>query len=161
MLPEIRFFREKALVGKRLRMSFSMNRTTELWKSFMPERKKILHIAGPDLYSVEIYRPGFFDSFDPTAEFEKWAAVEVSEPENVPEGMEIMMIRGGLYAVFIHNGTAADAPRTYRDIFESWIPGSEFLPDDRPHFAVMGEKYQKDDPSSEEEIWIPIRPKAG
>jgi AraC family transcriptional regulator len=35
---------------------------------------------------------------------------------------------------------------------------SAFLLDDRPHFAVMGAKYKSEDPSSEEEIWIPIKP---
>jgi AraC family transcriptional regulator len=161
MLPDIRIFKEKILIGKRLTMSFSVNRTTELWKSFMPERKKISRITGPDLYSVEIYRPGFFDPFNPSAEFEKWAAVEVTGSEALPEGMEVLTVSGGMYAVFLHKGLASEAPATYGYIFGTWLPGSGFLLDDRPHFAVMGEKYRKDDPSSEEEIWIPVRPAYG
>jgi predicted transcriptional regulator YdeE len=31
--------------------------------------------------------------------------------------------------------------------------------DNRPHFEVLGDKYKNNDPSSEEEIWIPIRKK--
>jgi AraC family transcriptional regulator len=30
--------------------------------------------------------------------------------------------------------------------------------DQRPHVEVMGEKYKNNDPDSEEEIWIPIKP---
>jgi hypothetical protein len=28
-----------------------------------------------------------------------------------------------------------------------------------PHFEVLGDKYKNNDPSSEEEVWIPIKPK--
>ena len=31
--------------------------------------------------------------------------------------------------------------------------------DDRPHFEILGEKYKNQDPDSEEELWIPIKPK--
>jgi predicted transcriptional regulator YdeE len=31
------------------------------------------------------------------------------------------------------------------------------LPDDRPHFEVLGKNYKNNDPVSEEEIWIPVR----
>jgi AraC family transcriptional regulator len=41
-----------------------------------------------------------------------------------------------------------------------WLPDSGFELDNRPHFAVMGEKYKRDDDASEEEIWIPVRPLA-
>ncbi|HLT33108.1 MAG TPA: GyrI-like domain-containing protein, partial [Aquaticitalea sp.] len=46
---------------------------------------------------------------------------------------------------------------TYQYIYGQWIPNSEYELDDRPHFALMGEKYK--DPESEEEFWIPIRKK--
>lgn len=29
----------------------------------------------------------------------------------------------------------------------------------QPHFEVLGEKYKDNDPTSEEEIWIPIKAK--
>jgi len=37
------------------------------------------------------------------------------------------------------------------------IRESEFMLDDRPHFALMGDRYKNDDPESEEEIWIPVK----
>lgn len=160
MKPRIETLTEKKLVGKRMKMSFADNRTGELWRQFMPKRKEIRNNTGSELYSVEVYgNAQFFNEFDSQAEFDKWAAVEVSGFDSVPDEMETLIIPGGLYAVFLHRGTAAEAVRTYRQIYGDWLPNSDFLLDDRPHFAVMGEKYKNDDPNSEEEIWIPIIPK--
>ncbi len=159
MEPGFETLTEKKLVGSRLQMSFDGNKTFELWRAFMPRRREIENALGAELYSVEIYEPHFFAEFDPYREFEKWAAVEVADFDDVPEGMEALTIPEGLYAVFLHRGTAREGEKTYRYIFENWLPGSDFLLDDRPHFAVMGEKYKADTADSEEEIWIPVKPK--
>jgi AraC family transcriptional regulator len=75
----------------------------------------------------------------------------------VPDGMETLTAPGGLYAVFLYQGPANAAPETYQYIFGTWLPTSDYALDNRPHFAVMGEKYKNNDPSSEEELWIPIK----
>ena len=147
---------ETKLVGMSVKMSFDNNKTSTLWRSFMPNRKLIHNIKNQELYSMEIYPEGFFDDFNPAREFEKWAAIEVSDFTSIPDGMHPTTIPKGLYAVFIHKGPAGDGPKTYNFIFNEWLPGSEYSLDHRPHFALMGEKYKKDDPNSEEEIWIPI-----
>jgi len=104
MEPRIEMSTEKKFVGKRLKMSFSKNKTFELWRSFMPQRKEIQHIIGTELYSIENYDPLFFDTFNPDLEFEKWAAVEVSHLTTIPHEMETLISPQGLYAVFIHKG---------------------------------------------------------
>lgn len=157
MNPRIQTVEEKIFSGKRLTVSFAENRTRELWQGFMPRRREIAKVVGTELYSIEVYPPGFFDPFDPNAQFEKWAAVEVRDLEDLPAGLETMTAPAGMYAVFVHRGTAADAPRTYGYIFQTWFPDSDYELDVRPHFAVMGEKYKNDDPGSEEEIWIPVK----
>ena len=149
---------EKKLVGIRTDMSFVQNKTRELWQSFMPRRKQIQNHLSADLYSVEIYPPHFFDHFDPTREFQKWAAIEVADFDKVPVDMNTLVVPTGLYAVFLHKGPASEGTKTYEYIFRTWIPDSSFETDDRPHFALMGEKYKHDDPDSEEEIWIPVKP---
>lgn len=123
----------------------------------MPRRTEINGARGLELYSIEVYEPGFFDDFDAGAKFEKWAAVETTGDRTVPEGMETIIIPGGLYAVFIQRGPPGDGPRTYEFIFRTWLPGSEFILDNRSHFAVMGEKHKGEDPASEVKLWIPIR----
>lgn len=158
MEPRIEVMNQKKFVGKRAVMSFSTNKTYELWKEFMPLRSKIGGFFGTALYSIEIYPSGFFDDFDPHANFEKWAAVEVTGFSSIPDGMEPLVVPAGQYAVFEYEGRASEAQETYEYIFMDWLPHSGFVLDDRPHFAVMGEKYKHDDPESEEELWIPVRP---
>ena len=148
----------KKLVGARTRMSFINNRTFELWRSFMPRRKEIKNAVRPDLYSMEIYGPQFFARFDPAREFEKWAAIEVTDFNTVPGGLETFTLPEGLYAVFSYKGPGSAASRFVQQIFTDWLPKSEFRLDERPHFALMGAKYLNEDPNSEEELWIPVKP---
>ncbi len=156
--PDIRTLEKILLAGCKTRMSFSNNKTGDLWRRFMPQRSAIPHRNGPELYSVEIYdSPAFFSDFDLRREFEKWAAVRVSQMQKLPTGMDHLTIPGGLYAVFQYKGLAADAMPFYQAIYNTWLPGSGFVLDQRPHFARMGEKYKNDDPGSEEEIWVPVR----
>jgi AraC family transcriptional regulator len=157
--PGIVMLSEKKLVGKQIRMSFSDNKTVELWKSFMPRRKEIINSTGSELYSIEMYEPGFFTNFDPQREFYKCAAVEVTDFDFIPDGMEKILFPAGLYAVFPYKGPASLAAKTYEYIFRAWLPDSDYLVDDRPHFAVMGERYKYEGPDSEEEIWIPTKMK--
>jgi AraC family transcriptional regulator len=159
MEPRIEILTEKRFAGKRVIMSFSGNKTGALWRNFMPKRKEIKNSVGTERYSIEVYPPVFFHNFDPDASFEKWAAVEVTDFLAIPEEMETITVPAGSYAVFIHKGPASDGPVTYSYIFEDWLPNSAYLLDDRPHFALMGEKYKNEDPASEEELWIPIKPK--
>jgi len=125
----------------------------------MPRRREIKNTVGLELYSIEVYKPFYFDNFNPAAEFDKWAAVEVTDFNSIPEEMETLTMPIGLYAVFIHKGPASAGPETYRYILGTWLPNSDFILDTRPHFAVMGEKYKNEDPDSEEEFWIPIKRK--
>jgi len=71
--------------------------------------------------------------------------------------METFTIPAGMYAVFLYKGTPAEFGPTFNYIFNTWLPGSAYEADDRPHFEVLGEKYKNNDPESEEEIWVPIR----
>lgn len=160
MQPRIEILVEKKLIGQRLRMSFANNKTAGLWQSFMPRRKEIENSLGTALFSLEVYDSiSFFADFNPLAEFDKWAAVEVENWEKIPTDMEKLFLPSGLYAVFIYQGLASEGQKTYEYIFREWLPNADYVMDDRPHFALMGEKYKKNDPNSEEEIWIPIQPK--
>lgn len=140
-------------------MSFSDNKTGELWRSFMPRRKEIQNNIGIELYSMQIYAPLFFNNFNPNTAFEKWAAIEVTNFDTVPNEMEAFVLPGGLYAVFLYKGIASEAAKTFQYILGTWLPTSGYALDTRPHFEILGEKYKNNDPDSEEEIWIPIRPK--
>lgn len=156
MQAQIRNLSEKKLIGKRMNMSFSDYKAPELWRSFMPRRGEITHVIGQFLYDIHVYPSAFFDVYNPNIVFEKWAATEVSNFDNIPAEMEAFVLKGGLYAVFVHKGLDTDLS-TFNYIFSQWLPASKYSLDDRPHFDVLGEKYKRASPESESEIWIPIR----
>ncbi|MGC4129904.1 MAG: GyrI-like domain-containing protein [Bergeyella sp.] len=158
MIPKIEILNEKKLVGKRLTMSFADYKAGELWKSFMPVRKEIANNLTDDLISMSVYNSTYFSDFKPTNEFEKWAVVEVSHFDNVPKEMETFVLSGGLYAVFNYKGLNTDNS-IFQYILGTWLPNSDYILDDRPHFEILGDKYKNNDPTSEEEIWTPIKPK--
>src|SRR5690606_21109856 len=128
----------------------------ELWKRFMPRRREVSNNLTNDLISVAVYPEGFFEQYQPTNVFERWAAVEVTDLNHVPEGMESLVLPGGLYAVFNYTGLSTDNS-VFQYILGTWLPGSDYALDARPHFEVLGGKYRNNDPDSEEEIWIPVR----
>lgn len=158
IIPRIESLKEKKLIGKRMTMSLVNNKTGELWRSFMPVRKEITNTLTSDLISMAVYKPNHFENFNPNNEFEKWATVEVTDYEKIPDEMETFTLPGGLYAVFDYKGSSNDSS-IFQYIFGTWLPNSDYLLDDRPHFEILGEKYKNADPESEEEICIPVRKK--
>lgn len=156
MEPGIVTMAQKILVGKHLSMSMAENKTGQLWQSFMPVRNTISNKTGTDLFSLQIYPPDYFLAFNPHTPFIKWAAAEVTGAANIPEGMEVLCVEEGLYAVFPHTGMGTEI---FSFIFSEWLPRSEYTLANRPHFELLGEKYKQGSADSEEEIWIPVEPK--
>ena len=158
MNPVIKISDERKLIGKRIKMSLADNKTFELWRSFMPRRKEIRNSLTNDLFSMQVYDKSYdFRSFNPEATFEKWAAIEVTDFDTVPAEMECYILSEGLYAVFNYKGAASQGAKMFQCIFGTWLPGSDYVLDTRPHFEILGEKYKNENPDSEEEIWIPIK----
>ena len=157
MQPRIEEIAEKILVGHALQMSLANNRTFELWSGFMPKRKQIKNQIGADLYSLQIYDESNLTLFEPTTEFTKWAAVEVSNFEKTNDDFDSLLLPSGLYAVFVHKGDMSTFHKTMESIFQEWLPNSKYKLDKRPHFELLGEKYKNDHPDSEEEVWVPVK----
>ncbi|MFN0188980.1 MAG: GyrI-like domain-containing protein [Bacteroidia bacterium] len=158
LTPRIVQLPAKIVVGMHRRMSIEKNEIHLLWQAFMPRKKEIINNKNSFLFSLEVYDDlSFFYQFDPKNEFEKWAAMEVENFDDVPLQMEKLLIPEGLYAIFVFKGLTSDAYIFYTHIFTEWLPASGFDLELRPHFALMGEKYKKEDPNSEEEIFIPIK----
>lgn len=155
MKPRFEIIVEKKMVGKRMTMSLANNKTAILWQSFMPKRKEINNRVTNDLVSMQVYHEPLRIG-DLNQEFEKWAAIEVSSFDNIPEGMDAFILKGGLYAVFEYKGLSTDNS-IFVYIFGTWLPNSDYLLDNRPHFEILGDKYKNGDSNSEEEIWIPIK----
>jgi AraC family transcriptional regulator len=158
MQPRIEALKEKKLVGERMKMSLTNNKTGELWKKFAPRIKEITNRLTDEMISMQIYDTSYYINFNPNNEFEKWAAIEVKDFDGIPEEIKCFTLIGGDYAVFNYKGSSSDNS-IFEYIFTVWLPNSEYQLDNRPHFEVLGEKYKNNDPNSEEEIWIPIKKK--
>jgi AraC family transcriptional regulator len=159
--PRIVEIKEKLMVGHSITTNLAENATFSLWSKFRAQESAIKNKLNTDLFSVEVFSPDLkFNEFTPTTKFEKWAAVEVSDLDNVPEGMQTLTIEAGLYAVFIHHGPASTFPKTAQYIHGQWMPQSAYQLDQRPHFEIMTAEYKgPNDPDAEEEIWVPIKKK--
>lgn len=155
MNPTIKTFPTTKFIGKNLSFTYADYRAFELWSSFMPRRKEIQNAIGSEVYNVQI-NPEDFD-FKPNTPFVKWAAVAVTSFDNIPDDMESLEIEGGLYAVFNYKGDQSNVSAFFNSIYTQWLPGSGYQLDSRPQFEILGEKYKNNDPTSEEEIWIPIK----
>lgn len=157
--PRIQTKAERYFVGMNIKTNLLENKTHELWSNFMPRKKKINSIKGDALFSMQEYPSGLaMTDFTPQTIFTKWAAVEVSSLDNLPEGMNSLIIPESKYAIFSHKGPASTFHLTAQYIYSQWLPSSGYSIPDLPHFEVMGDKYLgHDNPATEEEVWIPIR----
>jgi AraC family transcriptional regulator len=154
--PEIVEAPARLLAGVSLSMSLADDRTPELFRTLMPQRKSIPDPVSGDLFLATQYEPRHFSKFDPAQKFTRWAAVEVAAGVSLPEGITVLHVPAGRYAVFTHRGSHLDTA-IFQWIFGTWFPQSGLVPDDRPHLYVMGEKYRHGQPDSEEKLWIPVR----
>ena len=158
--PKIVELAEKKLVGHNIEMSLINNKNQELFSGFMPRKKQLTHTVSDDVYEVLIYEANHFKSFNPANIFTKWAAVEVSSLDNIPDDMHSLSIENGLYAVFHYKGLSKDFGTLMQFILMNWLPESEYVLDYRPHFNVLGEKSKRNHPDSEEDVYIPIKEKS-
>lgn len=154
--PQIIEMSRKLLVGIKQSMSVSDNRTVDLWRHFMSRQNQIPHRSNRDFISLQEFDSNYFEHFDPDRTFTKWAAVQVTHFGSIPEGMEKLELEEGKYAVFLYKGPAGN-PAIFNYIYAEWLPHSDYLLDQRPHFEILGENYKQDSPDSEEEIWIPVK----
>lgn len=156
MQPRIDHIQEKTLVGMFETMSLIENKTYKLFGKFMPRKKEIAAVANKDVLDIRVYPKDYYLNFNPSNYFTKWALVEVTESENIPNDMEVFNLVSGDYAVFSQKGLGVDN-KLYEFIFTEWLPNSDYTLDDRPHFDVLDEKYQHRNPDAIQEIWIPIK----
>jgi AraC family transcriptional regulator len=160
MEPRIITIAQKQLIGQSLEMSLVDDKTQELFSSFMPQKKDITNTLSTDVFEILIYPSNYFKPFNPNNRFTKWAAVEVKTFDKCTEQLETFTLNSGLYAVFTYKGLGKNIGEFMQGLFMNWLPNSPYDLDDRPHFNVLGAAYKNNHPSSEEDIYIPIKLKA-
>jgi len=155
--PKIITIDKKKLVGNAIEMSLVDNKTFELFSAFMPKKKHIQNALSTDVFEVLIYDANYLKNFNPTNTFTKWVTVEVDNYDAIPETMKSLDLNKGLYAVFNYKGLAKDFGTLMQYIYTEYIPKSKYKLDNRPHFNVLNEKTKRNNPDSEETVWIPIK----
>ncbi len=156
--PKIIKLTAKKLIGIGIQTSLAENSTLALWQQFKPQIKDVKNRVNTDFYSIQIYEDDVdLRKFTPKTIFEKWAATEVENFENTPDGLAKFNLSGGLYAVFIHKGKPEEFHNTAAYIYGKWVPNSKYELDNRPHFEVMAKNYNPNDPNATEEVWVPIK----
>ena len=155
--PGIVTLEAKKLIGMSIRTTPEDMMTVGLWRAFMPRRKEIPNTIDNVVYAVQVFDELPNYHMKEAIKFTKWAAVEVSDSLNKPEGMHSLDIPAGQYAIFIHEGRSEYFHQTMQYIFESWLPQSGYRLVNRPHLARMDERYLgPNNPNSMEEIYVPI-----
>ena len=153
--PKIIEFEGSLLCGKSTFMNLQTFSPASVWNQFMPRLSGITNRLNNDLISLRVFDG--IPHFGPTANpnFTYWGGVEVNGPN---EGLEHLEIPAGTYAMFHYKGLSSDST-IWKYIYGQWLPTSLWELDDRPHFERLGAEYKNGDPSSEEDIFIPIRRK--
>ncbi len=157
MEPRFETIESTWVVGMCFPRSAGGNETARLWQRFMRRRGEVKRRSNANFLAMRVFHSSPGESVTPTTPFDEWAVVEVSDIEDLPDGLDSYSLPGGAYAVFVHRGPASTFPETAGHAYGTWLPNSGYMLDDRPHLAVMGPDYRLDDPDAEEELWIPIR----
>ena len=154
--PTIIQFDGTLLCGASAPMTLRTFTPWTLWPKVMPQLSRVSNRKNKDLISLRSFEgiPVFGPTADPN--FTYWGGAEVAGPN---EGLEHLEIPPGTYAVFHYKGLSSDSS-VWRYIYIEWLPNSPWELDHRPHFELLGAKYKNEDQNSEEDIYIPVRPRA-
>ncbi|WGD35391.1 GyrI-like domain-containing protein [Olleya sp. YS] len=159
MTPKIIQSKAILIVGLKDNLTFMTNAqgTANLARQFMPRRHEVLNRVGTQKFSIQMYDEFNLKDMTPHTEYVKWVGVEVSSFETIPEGLETLTIKEGNYAVFNYKGKPEGFLEAWQFIHTNWLPNSEYVLDNRPHFEKLPEDYYPSNPITEEEIWVPIK----
>lgn len=125
-----------------------------LWQRFAERLDEFREVAA----SNNTY--GVIDNFDEEkGVYDYLAGVEVASPDDVPDDMEVWELEGQNYAVF--NTNLNELMDTMDQVYESWLPQSNYQRAPGPEFEFYGEDFDADDPESPIQVYIPVLPLAG
>ena len=125
---------------------------SDLWGKANQRMGEIRHVASQNAYGVCIMLPDA-----PTGEFEYIAGLEVSQVEDVPDGMVVREVPASQYAVFTHLGSLEQLPATYEYIYGTWVPQSGHQLIEGLDFELYNEDFKAFTPDSKFYIYVPIK----
>jgi AraC family transcriptional regulator len=151
--PEIVELDSIFLVGLVALERTSASVITELWARFPDEIDSIKNRIIPEKYYQVVFWP---DQYELDGYF-LMCAVEVSDLNSINHNLVGKYIPPARYLRFIHKGLSCKVGLTYKYIYESWLPKSDYRLPFSYNFELYGEKcLGPDNPESESEIYIPV-----
>lgn len=138
------------VVGVKIRGKNQNNEIPQMWQAFGPMVPEIKNIVdGRVAYGISA------NMNESTGEFDYVAGFEVSAGEDIPAGMVRFEVPGGKYAVF--STTLPKIGETFQNAYHTWLPESGYQATGGPEVEVYDERFDPQDPSSEFELYIPVK----
>lgn len=144
------------LVGMSTQTTMKNNVIPQLWLSFNYECKKIQNTIHKNTCLGICLADPSVEMNDDTP-FTYIAGMEVSDGDQIPEGMLLHEVPAADYAVFEHIGSLETLDKTYATIYGEWFPQSEFSPQHGFDFELYDERFRYGAPDSIMEIWVPVK----
>jgi len=146
------------IVGMKVEMSFQTMRedTERLAKQCMPRLHEVQNRVDDFTVSLNDYNAFDYMKLTPGGLFEKWIGVEVSQFDNVPDGMVTLTIEPATYLAIEFKGSMAEYVENWHYLHGIWLPQNQYQVDSRPHFEKLNSNYHPKNIINEEIIWIPV-----
>jgi AraC family transcriptional regulator len=126
------------------------NEIPTMWEAMGPRLSEVQHVVNPEVCY------GVVDNMDEgSGTFDYMAGIEIERVTELPEGMVRWDVPAGTYAVF--TCTLPGLGEAYAHAYATWLPQSGYERAPVPEFELYGGDFDPRDPSSEMEIYIPIR----
>jgi len=122
-----------------------------LWDEFVPRMEEIQHKVSGLAYGV------IQQTKEKTDLLEYYAVVEVSDINDLPEGMVSVEIPVSTYAKFTHKGNVASINNTVNYVYSSWLMQSDKRHTYGADLEIYGEVYIPDSDDSVVYYSIPIK----
>ena len=138
------------LVGMQITVKPMTAEIPALWQRFAPRMGEVPDVAEPKVSYGAMQN---FDQQKGTLEY--MAGVSVTTLARMPDGMTSMEAPPNTYAVF--EATLASIGGVFCQIYETWLPTSNFEHVEAPYFERYDERFDPAVPHSVIEIYIPVK----
>ena len=142
-------------VGIEKRFTFdTISEIPMLWMEFMPMEEKIRNQVKP----TEAWDVSYdMDYSVQPGEFTYFVGMEVSNTDNIPDGMIIHVAPALKYAKFTHYGSLDNISASYDYIYHIWFPQSGYGMGMGNELEFYGKKFNPEGEDSEMNIFVPIK----
>lgn len=157
MEPKIVSLGEFKLVGMQYVGNNQNGEIPQMWGAFMHRSNEIKNIANSSVaYGYAECRCEGECKCGQGGDFLYIAALEVSNFDEIPEGMVTRTVPPSKYAVFTHKGSIETLGITFNNIFSKWLPAAGLAPNQKFGFEYFDKRFNYSSEDSELDIYVPV-----